>query len=98
MLRVTEDLIEVRHWAEHHGGRPCRRLDGALALCFGREASPGLVVEWAEFESNFVLGRCVLVYDEAPGSHRCFVGPEREARAYLDALDPCTRGAAGPTP
>ena len=98
MLRVTDDLIEVRHWAEHRGGRPCRRPEGSLALCFGATPDVGFPIGWDEFESNFVLGRYVLVYDEAPGSVRSFVGPEADARAYIASLDPRISGAAGYVP
>jgi hypothetical protein len=98
MLRVTEDLVEVRRWAERHGGRPCRRLDGTLELCFVEDPAPALSVGWDEFETNFVLTRCVLVYDETPGCTRSFVGPAGEARAYIRSLDPRLSGAAGDTP
>ncbi len=98
MLRVTDDLIEVRHWAEHRGGHPCRRLDGSLALAFDRAAPPGLPIGWDEFETNFVLDRCVLVYDESPGALRCFIGPAAEARAWIRSLDPRLSGASGDIP
>lgn len=98
MLRVTDDLIEVRRWAEHRGGRPCRRLDGSLAFAFEGAGSPGLPIGWDEFEPNFVLERCVLVYDESPGSLRSFVGPAAEARAWIRSLDPRLSGVAGNIP
>ena len=98
MVRVTEDLIEVRRWAEHRGGQPCRRPDGSLAFAFRDAISPGLPVGWDEFETNFVLARCVLVYDESPGSPRCFVGPAESARAWIRSLDPRLSGAAGDIP
>jgi hypothetical protein len=98
MLRVTEELIEVRRWAEHRKARPCRRLDGSLAIAFEDAAPPGLPVGWDEFETTFVLERCVLVYDESPGSHRYFVGPAQPARAWIRSLDPRLSGAVGDTP
>ena len=98
MLRVTDDLLELRRWAEERGGIPCRRLDGRLALCFGDGERPGLIVGWDEFESNFVLSRGALVYDDAPGCTHCFVGTALEARAWVAAADPSTSGSAGRTP
>jgi hypothetical protein len=98
MLRVTEELGELRRWAEQHGGAPCRKRDGTLALCFGAVPDIALPVDWGEFETNFVLARCVLVYDDAPGCTHCFVGPLADARAYVAAAPPRTSGVAGPTP
>jgi len=96
MLRVTEDVLEVRHWAEERGGSPCRRPDGHLTLCFGADPSPAIPVGWEEFEPNFMLGRCVLVYDDSPGCNHCLVGTMEEARAYVAAADPRLTGAATP--
>ncbi len=98
MLRVTDDLIELRHWAEHRGGRPCRCLDGRPCLSFDFGADQPVPVGWDEFEAAFVLGRCVLAYDDAPGSRRCFIGTEPDVRAFVAGLDPRARGAAGPVP
>ncbi len=98
MLRVTDDLMEVRHWAEHRGGRPCRRPDGIPCLSFAPDDDPPIPVGWDEFEAAFVLGRFVLAYDDAPGCKRCYIGTEREVRAFVSTLDPRTRGADGPTP
>ena len=83
MLRATDDVLELRHWAEERGGSPCRLLDGGLALCFEAAERPGLAVDWAEFEANFVVARSVCVYDDAPGARRCFVGTVAEARAFV---------------
>lgn len=98
MLRVTDDLIEVRRWAEHRGGQPCRRPDGQPCLSFAPGAPPPVPVGWDEFEATFVLGRCVLAYDDAPGSRRCFIGTEHDVRAFVRTIDPRARGAEGPTP
>jgi hypothetical protein len=98
MLRVTDDLLELRRWAEVHGGAPCRRRDGTLTLCFGAPPDAALTVGWDEFEVNFVLRGNVLVYDDAPGCTHCFVGSLAEARAYVAAADPRASGVAGPTP
>ena len=98
MLRVTDDLLELRQWVEARAGHPCRRPDGALALCFEAIPAPALLVDWGEFEATFVAARCVLVYDDAPGCNRCFVGPVSEAQAYVAGADPRVSGAGGPTP
>jgi hypothetical protein len=79
----------VRRWAEHHGGRPCRRLDGHPWLAFGPAGQPAIPVGWDELEAAFVLGRCVLACDDAPGSVRCFIGTEPDVRAFVRS-----RGAA----
>jgi hypothetical protein len=98
MLRVTDDVVELRRWAQEHGGAPCRRRDGTLTICFGAVPDAALPVDWGEFEANFVLAGCVLVYDDAPGCTHCFVGPTVDARAYVAAADPRASGSAGPTP
>lgn len=98
MLRVTEDLLELRRWAEERGGTPCRAPDGRIGLCFGCDPSPAIAVGWDEFEANFCIGRCVCVYDDAPGSKQAFVGDAAAARAFIAAADPRVSGVAGPTP
>ena len=98
MLRVTDDILELRHWVEERGGSPCRSADGRLGLCFGADPSPALPVGWDEFEPTFVLGRSVLVYDDAPGCNHCFVGTMEEARAYVAAADPRITGNAPGVP
>lgn len=98
MLRVTEDLLELRHWAEGRGGSPCRHPDGRIGLCFGGDPGPALPVGWDEFEATFCLGRCVFVYDDSPGKDRAFIGGVEEARAYVASADPHVSGWAGPTP
>jgi hypothetical protein len=97
MLRVTDDILEVRHWAEERGGTPCRRADGKVALCFGDRLDVS-VVGWDEFEPTFVLGHSVLVYDDAPDCTHHFIGSPDEARAYVAAQNPRLSGAAEPTP
>jgi hypothetical protein len=97
MLRVTDDILEVRTWVEERGGRPCRSQDGRLGLCFGTrvDATP---VGWDEFEPTFVRCRNVLVYDDAPDCTHHFIGNEDEARSYVASQNPRLSGAAGPTP
>lgn len=83
MLRVTQDIVELRRWAESRGAQPCRdRASGRIALAFGDDAC-AFLVGWDEFEPTFFACRCVFVYDEAPGSHRHFLGPTEEAHAFV---------------
>ncbi|HET8538797.1 MAG TPA: hypothetical protein VFL83_02875 [Anaeromyxobacter sp.] len=83
MLRVTDDVLEVRRWAEARGGRPCRdAATGRLRLAFAGDAC-SIEVGWEEFEPAFCASRCVFVYDDAPGARRHFVGATDEARAFL---------------
>lgn len=87
MLRVTEDLLEVRRWTEWHGARPCRDVrSGRLTLALPGEPC-ALDVGWDEWEPAFRWSRCVFVYDDAPSSAPSvhFVGAEDEARAWLSA-------------
>jgi hypothetical protein len=98
MLRVSEDILELRRWAEERGGSPCRHPDGRIGLCFGRDPSPALRVDWDEFETNFCIGRCAFVYDDSPGCNHVFIGTADEARAYVASADPRVSGSAGPTP
>ena len=97
MLRVTDDILEVRHWAEERGACPCRDAQGRIGLCFGDRVDVALV-GWDEFEPSFVLGRRVLVYDDAPDCRHHFIGTQEEARAYVAAADPRLTGAAEGTP
>ncbi len=83
MLRATDDVAEMRHWAEERGARPCRGpRDGRLALAMPGEGCPGIEVGWDEFEPTFCIGRCVFVYDDAPSGRTWFIGSEREAREF----------------
>lgn len=97
MLRVTDELVEVRRWAEARGARPFRHADGGLALEQG-EPDAAVAVDWGEFESAFRLGRSVAVFDEAPGSCTSYVGTKEEARAYVARAAPHASGASGRTP
>ncbi len=91
MLRVTQDIVEIRRWAEAHGARPCRdEATGRIELAYPGEPC-AFEVGWEEFEPAFCASRCVFVYDEAPGSHRHFVGGEEEAHAYV--AQNCAPGA-----
>ncbi len=97
MLRVTDDVLELRHWAEERKGFPCRRPDGRIGLCFGSRLD-AVMIGWDEFEPTFCVGRCVLVYDDAPDCTRWFIGSAQEARAYVAAANPRLTGAAEHTP
>jgi len=84
MLHVTEDVVEMRDWAESRGARPCRQPGtGRLGLAFSGEPCEDVLVGWGEFEPAFCIGHLVFVYDEAPGSRRWFIGSEAEARAFV---------------
>ncbi len=84
MLRVTEDVLEMRHWAESRGASPCRdAATGKLGLAFPGERCEGVAVGWGEFEPTFCSGRCVFVYDDALGATRWFIGDAEEARRFV---------------
>jgi hypothetical protein len=88
MLRVTEDLLEVRGWAERHGAGPCRdEQTGGLRLALPGEGCT-LEVGWDEWEPAFRASRCVFVYDDAAASwlRRHFVGDEEAARRWVDGV------------
>jgi hypothetical protein len=88
MLRMTEDVLEVRRWAERHGASPCRdERTGVLELALPDEACV-VDVGWDEWEPAFCASRCVFVYDDAAGAalRRHFVGSEEEARRWVDAV------------
>jgi hypothetical protein len=83
MLRVTQDVVEIRRWAEAREVRPCRDTrTGRLTL-----ASPGEPctepVGWEEFEPAFMHSHATCCYDDAPGARRSFVGAEHEVHAFL---------------
>lgn len=85
MLRVTRDVLELRRWAELRGGRPCRDAEsGRLRIAFDGDAC-AVEVGWDEFEPAFCAGRCVFVYDDAPGGRRFLVGAVEEAQAFVAA-------------
>ncbi len=94
MLRVTRDIVDVRRWAELRGGRPCRNAAGEITLAFEGEPCD-FVIGWDEFEPTFCAGHCVFVYDEAPGSHRFFVGAQEDADRFIGATG---GGARAPAP
>jgi hypothetical protein len=85
MLRVTDDVLELRRWAEARGGRPCRDgTSGRLRVAFAGD-SCSVYVGWDEFEPAFCAGRCAFVYDDAPDARRHFIGTLDEAQAFLAA-------------
>ncbi len=95
MLRTTQDIVELRHWAEARGARPCRDpADGRLGLAVPGMPCTAQEVGWDEFEPTFAVTHAVFVYDDAPGARRCFVGSMDDAHAFV------TRecGAAGYAP
>lgn len=84
MLRTTQDVIELRRFAELRGAHPCRDpASGRLQLAFPGLACGGVEVGWDEFEPAFVYAREVFVYDDAPGSSRCFIGQVEDAQAFV---------------
>jgi hypothetical protein len=95
MLRVTDDILELRCWAEARGARPCRDVgDGHLRLTFPGDSCGAVEVGWDEFEPTFCASRSVFVWDDTPCSRLCFVGNEEEARAWFEAE--ARAGAAAP--
>jgi hypothetical protein len=86
MLRVTQDVVELRRWAEAHGACPCRDMaTGRIALAFPGDPC-AFPVGWDELEPAFCFSRSVFVYDEAPGSRRHLLGNEAEAHAFVAAV------------
>jgi hypothetical protein len=84
MFRATQDVVELRRWAELRGARPCRDAEsGQLQLAFPDGACQSVEVGWDEFEPAFVYAREVFVYDDAPGGRRCFIGPLADAQAFV---------------
>ena len=84
MLRVTEDVVEMRGWADSRGARPYRQAGtGRLGFALPDEPCEDVLVGWGEFEPAFRMSRLVFVYDEAPGSRRWFIGTEAEARDFV---------------
>jgi hypothetical protein len=85
MLRVTQDVGLVRRWAEERGGRPCRRLDGRVALNLPGDICRGVEIGWDEFQPVFCAGRLAFVHGEE-GSRTWFIGTQREAREFTTRL------------
>ncbi len=95
MLRSTDDVVEIRRWAEQRGGRPARDpATGRLLVVAPGAPGAAIAVGWDEFETTLLWDHLVCVYDDAPGSLRCFCGPMAEAHAYVTAE--CAATAAGP--
>ncbi len=83
MFRTTQDVVELRRWADAHGARPCRdERTGRLVLVLPGQAA-ACEVGWDEFEPTFLVAHDVFVYDDAPGRPRCFIGPAAEAQAFI---------------
>ncbi len=83
MYRTTQDVVELRRWAEMHGARPCRdERTGRLLLVLPGEGG-ACDVGWDEFEPAFLACHDVFVYDDAPGRPRCFVGAAADAHAFI---------------
>jgi hypothetical protein len=95
MLRVTQEVVEVRRWAESRGARPCREeATGRIWLVYAGEACTAREVGWDEFEATFKVGRSVFVYDDAPAGRRFFVGDEGAARAFVGEAERAHGGLA----
>jgi hypothetical protein len=93
MFRTTQDIVELRRWAEFREARPCRDTrTGQLQLSLPGGPGEGFEVGWDEFEPAFVHARQVFVYDDAPGSRRCFIGAAAEAEVFVCG----PRGAPAP--
>jgi hypothetical protein len=82
VYRTTQDVLELRRWAEAHGASPCRERAGRLVLSLPGEPC-GEEVGWDEFEPTFVTLQYVFVYDDAPSSVRSFLGTFDEAHAFI---------------
>ena len=90
MLRITDDVVEVRRWAESRGAHPCRDADDGTIRLRVADDPCAIPVGWDEFESAFCLARSVLVYDAAPGSRSFFLGGAEEARRFVEEERPGT--------
>jgi hypothetical protein len=87
VYRTTQDVVELRRWAEAHGARPRRdERTGRLLLALPGQCG-GCDVGWDEFEPTFLVCHDVFVYDDAPGRPRCFVGPVAEARTFVSGVE-----------
>ena len=85
MLRGTEDVVEIRRWAEGRRACPCRDPEtGRLGLAFPGGACTATEIGWDEFEVTFLVLHCVFVYDDAPGARRMFVGDVDEAYRFVE--------------
>ena len=84
MLRTTQDLMQIRHWCEARGDRPCRdEANGRIGIALPGEPCTALDVGWDEFEVTFRVSGCVFLYDDSPGARRLFVGTPEAARAWM---------------
>jgi hypothetical protein len=95
MLRTTEDLCEMRRWAEMRHARPCREEDrGTLRLALPGQPCAAREVGWDEFEVTFRMSHSLFVYDDSPGASRCFVGTADAAHAFI--VETCGQTSAWP--
>ncbi len=84
MLRTTQDILELRHWAEARGARPVREeATGRLWLAIPGQPCSAREVGWDEFEPTFMITHCVFVYEDAPGARHFYIGGVEEAHAFL---------------
>jgi hypothetical protein len=99
MLRATDDIIDLRHWAEARGARPCREpATGRLLLAFQGEARSGDDIGWDEFEPIFCHSHRVFVYDDRPGSRMHFIGEELDAQDFFARVAETGQSSASPEP
>jgi hypothetical protein len=84
MLRTTQDIVELRRWAEARGARPCRDPgSGRLGLAVPGVPCTAQEVGWDEFEPAFAWLHAVFVCDDAPGARRWFIGSIEDAHAFV---------------
>jgi hypothetical protein len=98
MLRVTDDVLELRRWADTRGARPCRdQASGRPGLVFpGTPCPAAQEVGWDEWEATFRHARSVFVYDDAPGGRRWLVGDLAAARRFVTEAERAHGGLAVP--
>jgi hypothetical protein len=84
MLRSTQDVVEIRRWAEQRDARPCRdEATGRLGVAFPGSRCGEYLIGWDEFESTLVVCGFVFVYDDSPSARRVFVGTPDEAHRFI---------------
>ncbi len=84
MLRSTQDVVEIRWWAEQRDARPCRdEASGRLGIAFPGTRCGEYLVGWDEWETTLLVRGLMFVYDDAPGARRAFVGTPEEAHRFI---------------